>query len=271
LEVLVGVPEVSMQPLDPAQLADQELVKLFCANPKEHALATELWRRYGDAIHEELKHLVFGRNSLCPDSCPRATFLDASFSRAWERLFGNICRFRRFDKPSSLKAWSRRVAYSVAIEEYRDITACRKHIWNISLEEAFPCEGEGAEDEDTPVFRSRYSNLATERTGRGVMAQPLPAPDAKTKAEERKYVTRDLLVRYAQESDENAHCARLIRLRHFLDWELTKIVAHVYGTAASPRQQKTWERYVLRDMAHDYEELRGLLKREFGITALSQV
>jgi hypothetical protein len=267
----VGDPEVLMQPADPARLSDQELVRLFCANRREQALATELWRRHGDELRNSLKRLVFSKNSLCPDSCPRDTFLDASFSRAWQKFFGNICKFRGLDKPPILKAWLRRVAYSVAIEEYRDITGCRRDVWNIPMEDAFPHEFGGAEDEDTPSFRSKYTTTTAEGTSRGVMAQPLPAPDAKVKAEERKYVIRELLVRYAQESDENAHCARLIRLRYFVGWELTKIVTHVYGTPGSSRQEKSWERHVFRDMADDYENLMAVVKREFGITALWQV
>lgn len=267
----MGIPEVPMEPVDPRKLSDEELVKAFCANRKEQALATELWRRYGDILRKSLECLVFSRNSLCPDSCERKTFLDASFSRAWEKLFGSICKFRGFDKPAALKAWLRRMAYTVAVEEYRDITGCRRDIWNIPVEEAFPREFEGAEDEDTPVFRSKYSKVAAEGTDRGVMAQPLPTPDAKVRAEERKYVIRELLVRYAQKSDEAAHSARLIRLRYFLGWELVKIVTYVYGTPASTRQEKTWERHVYRDMAHDYGSLRSLLASEFGIVGPWQV
>jgi hypothetical protein len=150
-----------------------------------------------------------------------------------------------------------------------------------SLEGSFPDAYEGAEaeivaeaqdaDEQTPVFRSKYPRSATAGTGRGIMAESPPAPDAKVRAEERKYVVRELLVRYAQESDENAHCARLIRLRYFLAWDLMKIITYVYGTPASTRQQKAWERHIYRDMAHDYEELRMLLQRDFGITGLWQV
>lgn len=267
----MDIPEIDRTPADPAKLSDKELVGLFCVNRKDQALAEEIWRRYGEIIRDSLKRLVFSRNSLCPDSCPRKTFLDASFSRAWEQLFARICTFREFDNPMSLKAWLRRVAYSMAIEEYRDITGSRRDTWTVPIEDAFPSEFDRTVNEEAPVFRSKYGMSSASRQDRGVMAQSPPAPDAEIMSQERKYVIREVLVRYAERSEDDAHSARLIRLRCFLAWELAKIIDYIYGAPESPRQGLTWERAIYRQLAHDYENLQVLLRRDFGIIGPWQV
>jgi len=264
----VGLPEFSMEPLDSQKLSDKELVRFFCVNRKERALATELWRRYGDMLRESLKRLVFSRHSFCPDFIDRKTFLDSTFSRVYLNFFARICRFRELDSPRSLKAWLNRVTTSAALDENRWLTRSRTQIIELGLEEVSPEEvgaipEETSEEEKRP-FRTKLLSFY----GR---AQKIPPPDVEIEAEERKFVVREVLVRYNQESDENADSARLIRLRYFREWEISKIVGYVYGKPTSTRQEKTWERHIFRDMAHDYENLRALLKRDFGITVLRQV
>ena len=264
----MSVPDVSREPVDPAKLSDKDLVKLFCANRKEQVLATELWRRYGDQLRESLKRLVFSRHSLCPDFVDRKTFLDSTFSRVYLKFLGGICGFRELDSPPSLKAWLNRVTKTAGIEEYRWLTRSRTQIIELGLEEVSPEEVSAIPEETSEEEKRPFRTKLLSFYGR---AQKIPPPDAAIKAEERKFVVRELVVRYTQESDENAHCARLIRLRYFLEWELVKIVTYVYGTPASARQEKTWERHVFRDMARDYENLRSLLASEFGIVGPWQV
>src|SRR2546426_2037312 len=206
----------------PEGLSDSELIEQFCATRADERLAAELWRRHGDTLYDELKRLTYRRNSFCPYFSDRRSFLDASFSRAYCKYFGGICRAR------ILKAWLRVVARTAALEEYRSITRSRTDIEEVSLDEAFPHDlGEGAEgpalrrremfptpEEDlkgtpstpdkvppeerkNPPFRSRY----LKSVGPGVMAQQPPPLDDPLIAKERKFIVRELLVRHYKESE----------------------------------------------------------------------
>jgi DNA-directed RNA polymerase specialized sigma24 family protein len=258
------------EPVALANLSDKDLIQRHCQNRKDKNVADELWRRCGEKLHQSLRHLVFRRNGLCPDCCDRALFLDSTVSRLYFNFFARICTFEALDSPRSLKGWLDSVARTAALDEYRDITRSRAPIVETGLGEVFPEEAGGDSGElsvleaGKRLFRSKLFRYY----GR---AQKIAPPDAGIKTEERKFVVRELLIRYSVVSDENAHSARLIRLRYFREWEIIKIVEYVYGEPASTRQEETWKRYVYREMAHDYENLRPLLASEFGIRELWQV
>jgi len=266
----VDMTEQAAGPADVTQLSDKELILRYCGNRKDRTVAEKLWRRCGEKLHQSLGRLVFSRNSLCPDFCDRKTFLDSTFSRVYVNFFARICGFTELDSPVSLKAWLATVARSTALDEYRYLTRSRTDIVEIGLGEVSP-EDVGGDSGESPTQEVERPPFRTKLLSFYGRAQKIPPPDAGIKAEERKFVVRELLVRYAVVSDDNAHSAQLIRLHYFSEWEVSKIVGYVYGNPASTRQEETWTRYVYRDMAHDYGNLRPFLASEFGIKELWQV
>lgn len=263
--MLVDLPGQSAEPVDLGSLSEKEVVKLFCANPKEEALATELWRRFDDRIYKALQRLIFRRDGLCPDFCDRKTFLDSTFTRAYLKFFGGIRDFRGFDSPWSLKAWLTEVASTAALDEWRSVT--RPKIREVPLGDVLPEEvGRSLEESEAKnkSFRSRLLSFYGS-------AQKIPPPDAELKAGERKFVVREALVRYAETSQEAADSARAIRLWCWKNWTMTRIAEYFFGESATEREKNTKLKAVCRELASDFKNLRVLLEEDFGITSLQQV
>jgi DNA-directed RNA polymerase specialized sigma24 family protein len=257
-----------MESLNAAQLSDEDLVKLFCANRKDQALATEIWRRYGNVLHDSLKHLIFCRHSFCPDCVDRKTFLDSTFSRTYLNLFARICRCNRLDSQESLQGWLHSVARTAAIDEYRVLTRSRAKIIEFGLAEVAPDEvGEDFHEDivgEKRPFRSKILSYYH-------IVQKIPPPDAGVPTEERKFVIREALVRYAQTSDEAAESARAIRLWCWKEWSMAQIGAYFFGDPLTDTERDTRRKTVERELKLDIRKLRQLLAREFGITSPTHI
>jgi DNA-directed RNA polymerase specialized sigma24 family protein len=257
-----------MEPVDPGELSDKDLVKQFCTNRREQALATEIWRRYGDLLHDSLRRLVLCRHSLCPDSMDRKTFLDSSFSRAYLNLFARICRARVLDSAQGLRGWLHLVAKTAALDEYRNVTRSRAKVIELSLGEVAPDEVGEDLHEDSVHERRPFRSKLWSFYGR---AQKIPPPDAGVQAEERKFVLREALVRYAEASEEAAESARAIRLWCWKGWSMAQIGAYCFGDPLTATERNTKEKAVERALKRDIKNLRQLLRREFRITSPAHV
>lgn len=257
-------------------LLEKKLIQRFCADTAGNAdLGETLWQCCQETVSGALRRAIFRANSLCPDSCDRKTFLDASFSRAWEVFLKHICEFRELNSPPSLKAWLGRVAETAACNERRVIIGRGPARRVAHLPDVVPPgeDGESAEENDWLNRLDEWLTLLRERSSaqRGVMASPIPCADEIVSRRERKRVLRALIVIYGRGSPKENDSARFVRLWCWAGWTMTRIAEHRYGTSSSEREQNTKLKAISRNLAHDFGMLRFLLEREFGITSVSQI
>ncbi len=108
-------------------------------------------------------------------------------------------------------------------------------------------------------FRSRYSTRPLDSS----------APvERKIVESQRKVVFREILTRHAQQSDEDATCAAMIRLRYWSKWEVAKIVERFHGETLTRQQQQARHRGYFRLLHKNYEgiikdlERAGIMRQE---------
>lgn len=260
---------------DLEELLEKELIQRFCADTVGNAdLGETLWQYCQETVSGALRRAIFRTNSLCPDFWDRKTFLDASFSRAWEIFLKHICEFRELNSPPSLKAWLGRVAETAACNERRVIIGRGPARAVVHPPDGSPGEDrESAEEDDWLIRLDEWLTLLRERSGarRGVMASPIPCPDEIVSRRERKRVLRALIVIYGRGSPQENDSARFVRLWCWAGWTMTRIAEHRYGTSSSERDQNTKLKAISRNLAHDFGMLRFLVEKEFGITSVSQI
>src|SRR2546426_2853214 len=111
------------EPVDLRKLSDKELIKRFCPEAMDEALAEELWRRHQQTIYEDLEK---SSRSLCPAFYDwRDIQHDVYTNKARGRLLGSICQFKELDSARSFKSWLGRIARSMVLDERRDIMQTR--------------------------------------------------------------------------------------------------------------------------------------------------
>jgi DNA-directed RNA polymerase specialized sigma24 family protein len=256
----------STKPVDLRKLSDKELMGTYCADRSRQDVAEILWERHSETIRDALKK----RARLRPSTCDYRTFIDSSFSRSYLNFIRRICGFR-FESP--IEHWLFMVAGSAALDERRKITGKRAEAEKlneseteestdtgvkkeISLDEYIAKEGEGT------LFRSEYFPLHTHYG---------QSPNSPIEKRERKYVVRELLIRHAETSDEDAESAHTIRLRYWRNWSVTELATYFYGEPITKQEQAARERAVYRDLDSNFRKLRTLLAKEFRIASPSQI
>lgn len=292
------------EPADLQNLSDKALIRRFCPDRKDEEAVEELWRRHSETVYEALQKCS---RYLCPAFYDWQDLAHASFLQARNNFLNRICGFRELESARSFKSWLVRLAWSATRDMRRPITQSRvkKKIREVSLETAFgdrklgrqspddspkePLEeefpvdaaerayaGEGAfsrkrkqevldkPDVDTEVrshhfwYRSQYSPRPLD---------PAAPVEQKLVEQQRKFIVRHVLVRYAEESDKNADSARLLRERHFRKYPVRQLIVRRFGEPSSERERATRERAIYRLLDHDYDEVLALMGRMFGITA----
>jgi hypothetical protein len=111
-------------------------------------------------------------------------------------------------------------------------------------------------------FRSRRRG----RLGSGVMAGPLPHPEAALMSEERKKVIRQLLLLH---DDEESN--RTIVQRFFREVPVPMIARIKFGVPLDKAQRLARERSVYHELEHDLSSIQQLLLSRFGIKSLAEI
>jgi DNA-directed RNA polymerase specialized sigma24 family protein len=246
---------------DPSKLSDLELIRRYCADRSDQEVADELWRRFGDTLHDSVKKAA---RWLKPGEMDHRSFVDACFTRAYINLFARICSFR-FE--GSIEGWLSRVAKTALLDERRALTRSRSKIAEESLEER---RDSGLDEASTDDFSSNPDVSNRRRGGAKGHEDRFEAYQRMTRAE-RKTVVREILCLHASASDENAESARDIRLHHWRNWSKAEIARYRFGDTGSGKEQNTREAKVGRELRKDYDALRLLLKTRFGVSSLLEI
>jgi|GEM_PF-3230275 len=280
------------KPADLRALSDKELIKRFCPDEKDCAAIEELWRRHEKTAYEILVRIS---RSLCPAFFDPGDLAHTSYLRARDNFKNRICGFKELDSPRSFKAWLRELATKTMLDERRILTQSRRKrkIIEVSIEKP-PEEDEqerlpevteetllelpelrirrkpGPVDFDEPLeersdyeyFRSWYSTSPLD---------PAAPVEWKQVEQERKSIFRKVLTRHAENSDEDATCAAMIRLRYWRKWPVKKLVERFHGAPTTERQRAAKERACYRLLNKDYEDIAADLRRMYGIVRPGQV
>lgn len=239
-------------------LSDRELIEQFCPHRRDTDIAHELWRRYGEILQEAVRKHA---SALRPRGYDHKSFVDSCLTRAYINFLRRICGYRFEGK---FEAWLVSVAYTAALDERRVIMRGGKGV--VPLGDVLPDEVAEEQSEEEP--RPFRSNCGT--AGLYGRAQKVPPPDAEIKADERKYVFREAITRYA-DAEEAVESAIALRLYHWRNWNKTRIAKRMYGEPNTERELNTCVQRVRRKLEHDHEELKQLLEKDFGITGPQHV
>lgn len=113
---------------------------------------------------------------------------------------------------------------------------------------------------------SRFRSRRRSRLGSGVMAGPLPHPEAALMSEERKKIVRKLLLLH-QDEESN----RTIVQRYFREVPVPMIALIKFGTPFNTAQKTARERSVYHELEHDLSSIQQLLGTHFGIKSLAEI
>jgi DNA-directed RNA polymerase specialized sigma24 family protein len=289
------------------KLSDKELIRRFCREAADQGLAEELWRRHEQTIYQNLEKSC---RTLCPSFYdPRDIVHDIYTDKARKRLLGGICEFRELDSARSFQSWLGRIARSMVLDERREILETRiqpgrRRIF-VRIEKSPEEESEGrgpsgvteesllelpevtpelmAETEETVItsmagsvsfdepseprshhvwFRSRYSTR---------LLDPSAPVEWNLTDLQRESILRQILTRHAEQSDEDATCAAMIRLRYWRKWPVAKLVERFYGTPLTEQQRAARHRAYYRLLHKDYEGIKVELERTFGAVRPEQI
>jgi DNA-directed RNA polymerase specialized sigma24 family protein len=297
----VGLTQPAAEPTDLRNLSDKELVKRFCTEAEDQPAADEIWRRYEQTIYKSLEK---SSRTLCPVFYDPRDLVHDSYLKARENLLARICKFKELDSARSLRAWLGRVVRSTMLDERRKVTQSRKKrkIVEVSIEKPsgedqdqgklpeiteetlleFPevaaestIEVEERVHIDTPVsfsemleprshhvyFRSRYSTSPLD---------PSAPVEWKYVEQQRKFIFREVLTRHAQQSDEDAASAAMIRLRYWRKWEVAKVIEFFYGKPSTKQEKQARQRAYYRLLDKDYEGIRAALAQA-GVMRAEQI
>lgn len=270
-------------PADLGSLSNAELIKRFCPECTDEAVAEELWRRHNPEIYRSLERCT---RTLCPAFYDQGDLVHDSYLRARKNLLNRVCRCRDTASARTFSAWLGQVARSAMLDERRNVTESRikNKIVKVSIEKPSlegdegtkpaeiteetllelpalairskpeavrfhePCEPRSHDE----YFRSRYSTSPLD---------PSAPVERKIIESQRKVVFLKILTRHVQESDENATCGAMIRLRYWSKWEVAKIVQRFYGEPSTKQQQQARHRAYFRLLDKDYEGIIGDLER----------
>jgi len=104
----------------------------------------------------------------------------------------------------------------------------------------------------------------------GVLAQPLPRPDAALSVKERKLIVKLLLVDHLT-SPAKADSSDVLVRRYFRDWTVAAIAILKFGHPPDVTVRNRHEKRVRDTITHDLLSMRKMLKTKFRITTLRQV
>ncbi len=104
----------------------------------------------------------------------------------------------------------------------------------------------------------------------GVLAQPLPRPDAALSTQERKLIVKLLLLDHIT-SPAKADSSDSIVRHYFRDWPVARIAVLKFGYALDDTVRDRYEKRVWDTIRHDLLSMRKTLKTKFKITTFKQV
>ncbi len=104
----------------------------------------------------------------------------------------------------------------------------------------------------------------------GVLAQPLPRPDAALSTKERNQVVKLLLIDHLT-SPAKADSSDTIVRHHFRDWTVASIAVLKLGYPPDDTVKDRHEKRVWDTIRHDLLSMRKIMKTKFRITTLKQV
>lgn len=242
-------------------LSKRDALTRYCQNQNDNLLANELLRAYEPDITRAVRPVAY---RLCPGGRNFQDFFDAMLNRSRLKFIYGVCTYRG-STSSSWNAWLTQVARTAALEELDFLIHRRWKIpvIEIDLESTFTKDNE----RDSERQRDTWDRVFRSARYQGVMAQPLPPLSAEIQGRERKSIILKLLTLHAQQSQEGADSANAIRLRYWDDWSVVKIAEYMLGLPMTAGKEQA----IRRELGGDYEKLRVLLKREFGITSLRQI
>ena len=275
----VGLTEQAAEPADLRSLPDKELVGRFCPERTDEAVAEELWRRHNPEIYKTLAKCT---RTLCPAFYDQGDLAHDSYLQARQNLLNRICGCENTGSERSFSAWLGRVARSTMLDERRKVTESRikRKIVKVSIEKPSQDEDEVAKPaeitEETfleipplairpkpeavrfhgpfeprshhEYFRSLYSTSPLD---------PSAPVERKIVESQRKVVFLKILTRHVQESDENAACGAMIRLRYWSKWRVAKIVERFYGEPLTKQQEQARRQAYFRLLDKNYD---GIIK-----------
>jgi hypothetical protein len=104
----------------------------------------------------------------------------------------------------------------------------------------------------------------------GVLAQPIPRPDAALSAQERKLIVKLLLLAHIT-SPAKADSSDSIVRHYFRDWPVARVAVLKFGYAPDDTVKDRHEKRVWDTIRHDLLSMRKTLKTKFKITTFRQV
>jgi DNA-directed RNA polymerase specialized sigma24 family protein len=273
------------EPVDLTKLPDRQLIVRYCENRNDDGLASELWRRHNETIYCNLQKC--GRR-LCPTFWDPGDLIHDSYMQARRNLLKRICKFDGLDSPQNLQGWLYQLARSTMLDERRKVTGRKngRKIIQVSFEDADGEEAliEPAESPQLPpevetvdsevefasfesrthhvYFRSRYSTRPLD---------PVAPVEQRIVEQERKFVFLDILVRHAANSDEDAQCSSIIRLRYWRKWSVKQVVECCYGQWKTQREFNAKYQACRRLLKENYDTIVLELDRALGIKRPEQI
>ena len=134
-----------------------------------------------------------------------------------------------------------------------------------------PQEAGGAERDvgEIPQPMGPFRSKRKERLW-GVLAQPLPRPDAALSAKERRLIVKLLVIDHIT-SPAKADSSDAIVRHYFRHWPVARIAVLKFGHAPDDTARDRHEKRVWDTIRHDLRAMHKTLKTKFKITAFRQV
>jgi hypothetical protein len=104
----------------------------------------------------------------------------------------------------------------------------------------------------------------------GVLAQPLPRPDAALSAKERRLIVKLLLIDHIM-SPAKADSSDVIVRHYFRDWPVARIAVLKFGHPPDVTVRNRHEKRIRDSLNHDERSMHKTLKTKFRIIAFRQV
>jgi DNA-directed RNA polymerase specialized sigma24 family protein len=267
------------------ELSDKQLILRYCANRDEDGLASELWRRHKESIYEALKR---HSRRLCPSFWDQEDLAHDSYMQVRKNVLNRICEFKGLDSARSLKAWLDAVAKSTLLDERRKVTGRGpepREFIEVPYDDA---EGEEhlVEPAEPPVLRDAKAVDSAREFGvfeprsrhlffRSAYStnplDPVAPVEQDILERERRFIFRDILVRRTRNSEKDAQCSSVIRLRYWRKWPVKKTVEFFYGAWATNREFNTKYQACRRLLKEDYDAILLELDRTLRVKRPEQI